>query len=89
MTFSTSLVNKCSSSNDFFQKVMLILRWILSKSLCPVEPSLPLPRVSDAAMTLCENLWGPALCNSRSLGPADPLVHFYAVYTSSYENCQA
>lgn len=33
MTFSTSLVNKCSSSNDFFQKVMLILRWILSKSL--------------------------------------------------------
>ena len=42
-----------------FFKVTLILRLILIKSLCLVEPTLPLLRVSEAAKSIYENQCGP------------------------------
>ena len=72
MTFSISLINT-NAVILFFEKVMLILRLILIKSLCLVEPTLPLLRVSEAAKSIYENQCGPASGTSRSLVPSDPL----------------
>ena len=46
MTFSISLINT-NAVILFFEKVMLILKLILIKSLCPMEPTLTLLKVSE------------------------------------------
>ena len=73
MKFSISLINTNAVILFFFFKVTLILRLILIKSLCLVEPTLPLLRVSEAAKSIYENQCEPASGTSRSLVPSDPL----------------
>ena len=86
MTFSISLINT-NAVILFFEKVMLILRLILIKSLCLVEPTLPLLRVSEAAKSIYENQCGPASGTSRTLVPSDPLEmccsHIFMQFTHS------
>ena len=72
MTFSISLINTNAVILSK-KKITLIHRLILIKSLCLVEPTLPLLKVSEAAKSIYEKQYRPASGTSRSLVPSDPL----------------
>ena len=84
MKFSISLINT-NAVILFLKKITLIHRLILIKSLCLVEPTVPLLRVSEAAKSIYENQCRPASGTSRSLVPSDPLemccFHIFMQFT--------